>query len=400
MFKTIPRMRIIFPRKYWRILLITILKNKLITGYSVKKFEDNFSRFIGVKHAISMPSARIGLYSILKLVGIKKDDEIILSSYNTPIAINIITSINAKPIFVDINSDTLNIDSKLIEEKITQKTKAIIVLHAHGNPCEMDDIIKTAKKHNLVVIEDCAHALGSKYKYRIMGSIGDFGIFSFGIGKSINTLGGGMVVTNNKKNAEKIRKQMKSFRKPNSFNLIKKFILADLLSFLTNPIIFSIFVYPFLIISNLFRKDIIYKFFEDVGTPKIERKSLIKLSNFQALLGLEQLKGLEARLKKQRHNIDIFLKKINRKKIKFQKVTPSSKPVYLHFTLLPNNRSNLIRKLLWKGIDVQASWMKSCSSKNGYPISDMISEQATYIPIYPDLTEKDIKYVVNVLNGE
>jgi len=396
----VPRIRIYLPKSSYKLFFRCLLKKQLISGPAINEFEKQFSSYIGTKYAVAVSSGRIGLYLTLKVLGIKKGDKIILSSYNSPVVPNIVRAVNATPVFVDINPDTLNMENKSIKEKITKRTRSIIALHTEGQPCEIDKIIKIVRKYRPFVIEDCAHSVGAKYKNKIVGSTGDVSFFSFGIGKFINTLGGGMVVTNNKKIAGRIRTLIKSFNEPNRFVLTRKFILANLLSFLTNPIIFSLFVYPFLIISNLFRKDIIYRFFEDVGTTGIKQKNLIRFSNFQALLGLEQMRNLEIRLKKQRYNIDTLIRNINRKKVKFQKAVFNSQPVYLHFTLLSRNRSKLMIKLLWKGIDTQVSWMKSCSSKGECQISDMLSERAIYIPIYHDLTEKDIKYIADVLNSE
>lgn len=395
----IPRIHILLQKGIWKLFFKYLFKKQLISGSMIDQFEKQFSAYIGTKYAIAVSSGRIGLYIILKTLGIKRGDEIILSSYNSIIIKNIIKSTNAMPVFVDIKPDTLNMDTKLIKEKITKRTKAIIALHTEGQPCELDKIINIARKYRLFLIEDCAHSLGSLYQNKMTGSIGDFGFFSFGIGKIINTLGGGIIVTKNKKFADNMRRFINSYNKPNEFILIKKLILTNLLSFLTNPVIFNILLYPVLIIFNLFGKDIIYSFFEDIGMTRINQKNLVKFSNFQALLGLKQLKNLNTCLKKQRYNVGIFFKNINYKKFKFQKSIPNSKSSYLHFTLLSNNRFKLIRNLLWRGIDTQASWMRSCSTKDECPTSDMISEQAIYIPIYSTLTEKDIKHVAHILNN-
>jgi dTDP-4-amino-4,6-dideoxygalactose transaminase len=371
----------------------------LISGSTIDKFEKQFSTYINTKYAISVPSGRLGLYLILKALGIENNDEVIISSYNSPIIPNMLRFMEFKPIFVDIKSDTFNINTKLIERKISKKTRAIIVLHTEGQPCELDEIIKLSRKYNLYVIEDCAHSIGSEYKNRKVGSIGDVGFFSFGIGKFINTLGGGIVVTNNKKIAHRIRKLMILFNKPKEFDLIKKFCFVNIISFFMDPIIFGVFIYPFLIFFSIFNVDIIFRFFEDKGTTKIKPENFIKFSNFQAILGLNQLKEIETHLKKQIDNANFFIKNINQKKVKFQKSISNINSFYLHFTVLHKNRNKMIKQLLQRGIDAQISWMNNCSSKNECPISDSISKQAFYIPIYHTLTKKQVKYIADILNN-
>ena len=134
------------------------------TGQEAVNFEKNFLKFKNVKYAISLNSCTAGLHLSLLALGIKKGDEVITTSLTFCSTINSIILSGAKPVLVDIRSDTFNIDENKIEEKITKKTKAIIPVHFGGLPCEMDKIVKIAKKYKLKIIEDCAHAIEGKYK--------------------------------------------------------------------------------------------------------------------------------------------------------------------------------------------------------------------------------------------
>lgn len=162
----------------------------------INKFESLFKEHLGVKYAIATSSCTGALHMGLSALGVKPGDEVILADINWIASAAPITYLGAKPVFVDILPDTWCIDPDKIEEAITDKTRAIIAVHLYGNLCEMDQIMAIGAKHNIPVIEDAAESIGSIYKGRRAGSIGDFGAFSFHGTKTITTGEGGMFVTN------------------------------------------------------------------------------------------------------------------------------------------------------------------------------------------------------------
>lgn len=182
-----------------------VLKSNWIgTGPVVQKFEKVFSKYKKIRYAKSLNSCTAALHLSLLSLNINKGDEIITTPLTFAATINSIILSGAKPILVDIRKDTYNIDEKLIEEKITKKTKAIMVVHFGGIPCDMDPIIKIANKYRLKIIEDCAHAIESTYKNKNTGTFGYSGCFSFYANKNITTGEGGMLICKEKKIADKI----------------------------------------------------------------------------------------------------------------------------------------------------------------------------------------------------
>lgn len=177
-----------------------------IQGTECEKFEEEFAQYCDAKYCIGVATGLDALYLILKALNIKKGDEVIIPS-NTFIATALAVSYcGATPVFVEPLIETYNINTALIEEKITERTKAIIPVHLQGRPADMDEINKIAKKYNLYVIEDAAQAHGANYKGRRVGSLSDAAGFSFYPGKNLGALGdGGAVVTNNKEIADKVR---------------------------------------------------------------------------------------------------------------------------------------------------------------------------------------------------
>jgi dTDP-4-amino-4,6-dideoxygalactose transaminase len=162
-----------------------------ITGGSRQMVEKWFAKYINNSNVLTFNSGRSALYMILRAFGIGREDEVILQAFTCVAVPNSVIWTGATPIYVDIDS-TYNMDPSLIESKITQKTKAIIVQHTFGIPAKMNEIMALAKKHNLWVIEDCAHSLGATYKGKKLGTIGDAAIFSFGRDKIISSVFGGL----------------------------------------------------------------------------------------------------------------------------------------------------------------------------------------------------------------
>jgi dTDP-4-amino-4,6-dideoxygalactose transaminase len=177
-----------------------------LDGKETEKFEKQFSNYQDCKYGIAVNNGTIALQIALMAAGIKAgDDEVLVPPYTFLATATSVVMCNATPVFVDIEPETYNIDPKAIEKAITGKTKAIMPVHIAGLPCNMDAIMAIAKRHNLVVIEDSAHAHGAIYKGKKAGSIGDAGCFSFQSTKNLNCGEGGIITTNNEEIAEMCR---------------------------------------------------------------------------------------------------------------------------------------------------------------------------------------------------
>lgn len=177
----------------------------LVQGDRVEELENLVKEYLNIEQAIAVSSGTAALHLALIALGIKAGDEVIIPNFTFPATSNVVELIGAKTILVDVEIDSLCIDTKLIESKITKKTKAIIPVHEFGQCANMDEIMELAKKYNIKVIEDAACALGSEYRGKKAGTIGDIGCFSLHPRKSITTGEGGIIVTNNDEIAKKIK---------------------------------------------------------------------------------------------------------------------------------------------------------------------------------------------------
>lgn len=170
-----------------------------ILGPHNKALAEDLAEYVGVKHAVTLNSGTDALHLALRALDIGEGDEVITTAFTFVATTEAIGIVGAKPVFVDINPDTFNIDAEKIENAITPKTKAIIPVHLYGQPCDMDVILDIAKKHDLFVIEDCCQAIGAKFKGKMVGSFGDVGCFSFFPTKNLGAMGdGGLLTTNSK----------------------------------------------------------------------------------------------------------------------------------------------------------------------------------------------------------
>jgi perosamine synthetase len=174
-------------------------------GPYIEKFEVEFARYHGVKHAIATHNGTIALHLALVAAGIKSEDEVIVPDFTFVATANSVRYCNATPVLTDVDPGDWNIAPEAIKANITSKTKAIIPVHLYGNPARMDEIRDIAKQYKLLIIEDCAEALGAQYNGERVGIMGDIGCFSFFGNKIITTGEGGMCITNNDELAERMR---------------------------------------------------------------------------------------------------------------------------------------------------------------------------------------------------
>jgi len=176
-----------------------------VVGPLVPEFEEKFAQYVGSEKAVSTQSGTAALHMALYQLGIGGGDEVIVPSLTFIATINPVLFVGAKPIIVDVDPITWNIDLQEIRKAITKKTKAIIPVHLYGSVCNIEEIIEIARENKLLVIEDATESLGATYKNRQTGTFGDFGCFSFNGNKLITTGGGGMIVSNNQEKAEHIK---------------------------------------------------------------------------------------------------------------------------------------------------------------------------------------------------
>ena len=188
-----------------KIISKTLKQSMLTLGPQLEKFESDFCRYSKAKYAIAVSNCTAALHLSLMALGLKENDEVIIPDLTFVADANAVLACNAKPVVADINKENFFLSISSIKKNITKKTKAIIPVHIYGQVCNIDEILDLAKDNNLKVVEDCAHAVGTFHKSKHVGTLGSTGCFSFYPTKNITTAEGGMVTTNSKEIAEKVR---------------------------------------------------------------------------------------------------------------------------------------------------------------------------------------------------
>ncbi|PJB18372.1 UDP-4-amino-4,6-dideoxy-N-acetyl-beta-L-altrosamine transaminase [Candidatus Falkowbacteria bacterium CG_4_9_14_3_um_filter_38_19] len=347
----------------------------LTTGLVTQKFEKNFAKFIGVKYAVAVNSGTAALHLALDAIGLKSGEEVIVPTLTFTATAEVVTYFGAKPVFVDCKEDTFNIDPKKIEEKITKKTKAIIPVHIGGQACDMDEILKLAKKYNLKIIEDAAHALPSEYKGKMIGTISDITCFSFYPTKPITTGEGGMVTTNNKNWAERIEIMRLHGISHEAWNRYSK--------------------------GGSWYYQVLYPGWKYNPT------------DVASALGIEQLKRCDLFYRKRKEIAQIYTEAFRSLK---EIQTPYTEPfnqhawhlyiIKLNLDRLTISRDRFIEEMRKRNIGISVHFiplhLQPAYKKYGYKVNDFLVANKVFqkivsLPIYSKMTEQDVKDAISVV---
>ena len=365
-----------------------------------RRFEDAFAAYIGVKNAVSVPSGRMGLYLILKNLGLTRPGEVILPAFTYWAVPRVVSSLKFNPVFADIDVQTCTIDPGQITKHLTGDSKVIVPTHLYGRPCRMDEILSLAAKRGLLVVEDCVQACGAEYQGRKVGSLGEAAYFAFGITKNLSLLGGGMVVTNNDALAEKIRLEAGSFGFVNRQQICRKAASALVLTALGHPGVFSSVSFPLIRASSFLGGDAAGRAFEEKEKQFDELPgsySRLMPPVLQEDMGLRQLSRLDSLIGKRIKNAAYLLKNLQGLAgISLPAVSDGAvKNIFTNFPIRVKDRPRVAAGLLKKGIDTSLGYMKAQHA--GYPGAQELQESILHLPVYPSLSEADLSRVCRAL---
>ena len=365
-------------------VLEVLYDTSYIMGKNVLSFEKEFAAYIGAEHAVSVANGTEGLVLALKALGIGQGDEVITTPFTFFATAESIAQVGAVPVFVDVKMDSFNMDPAKIEEKITDRTKAILPVHIFGTCADMDSICAVAKKHGLFVIEDACQAAGASYKGKKAGSMGDIGVFSFFPTKNLGGAGdGGMLVTHD----ESLAVRMKAYRMHgsgengqrayNDIHGIQEEVKADTSK--DNTVYNPLKYYNYLIGHNS-RLDEIQAAILRVKLPRLDewndrRRALAKRYN----------DALEDVLTVPRYKTD-------------------EGAIYHLYIVQSEERDKMTKKLGEKGIatgvyypvplHLQKAFGDLGYRKGDLPVGEYLSERTFALPMFPEMTEEEQDYII------
>jgi len=376
----------------------------------IEEYQREFARFFGAERAFAFWKGRVALYALLRALDVGQNDEVILPGYTCVMNVNPIKYVGAKPIYVDIERDTFNINVNLLEEKITDKTKVIIAQHTYGYPCAMDPITDIARSHGICVIEDCCLALGSKYKGRTAGTCGRAAYFSFQWNKPYTTGLGGMVITSDKGLAERIDAlQANEMCSPSSREV---FMLS------LELVLYRLFIYPrtTALAQSLFRY--LTRKGAVVGSSGANEFEPVTAADFfkgasatQARSGLRQLKKIEQNISHRTEMALLYDRLLKSKGWKSRTYDRAvMQPVIVRYPVRIAEKERALRQAAKAGIEL-GSWFEcplhpietplaSYDYEAGMcPEAEKAGRQVVNLPLHRRANEKTINRSVDFITG-
>ncbi|PBQ31538.1 glutamine--scyllo-inositol aminotransferase [Sphingobacteriaceae bacterium] len=348
-------------------LVVEVLRSgMLVQGKYAAELEKSFIKLSGTKYASALSNGTATLHLALRSLDIKEGDEVIVPAFSYVATANVVELVGAKPVFVDIDLKTFNIDTTKIEDAITSRTKAIMPVHEFGLACDMDAVMNIAKKHKLYVIEDAACALGALYKNKHVGSFGEFGSFSLHPRKAISSGEGGVLITSN----EELDKKIKILRNHGT-------------EIIDGKMEFSEFGFNY------------------------------RMTDFQAALVYSQMDRLQTSIDYKNELADIYFSEIKSQKIALPFIPDYTKHTWQTFHVVVDetiDRDDLINKLKDKNIGV--NYGAQCipfmnvykdkynlDCKNLFPNALRAYQKGLALPIYDLVTKEQINYITTTLNN-
>jgi dTDP-4-amino-4,6-dideoxygalactose transaminase len=379
-------------------------------GLFVERLEQYFEHHFGFKNCFAFNSGRSCLLSIFDAIDLGEGDEVIVQSYTCNAVINPILKMGATPVYVDIGGD-LNMDVSKLSAKITPKTKAIIAQHTFGMPCDILEMRKICNGYGILLIEDCAHAVGAMYGEKYCGSFGDFSFFSFGRDKVISSVYGGMLVVNDNRFREKVSLFRDKISYPTSGWILKQ---------LLHPIITNLLVLPFYS-SKIGKGVLAYSLNYNILSRSVtnaENNGTMpdyfpqKMPNVLAYLALKQVYKLERYNLWRRAAVDYYkLEFKNFKEVYFEPSDPLKHPIYMRFPIFVLEAESLIEEMKKNNIYLNDGWRESPIvppktnkermkySEGMCPLAEIICNKVVCLPTHIRLKKKDLEKIAGLVRG-
>jgi dTDP-4-amino-4,6-dideoxygalactose transaminase len=395
-----------------RAFLNCTLGFKVGQGPELEQFYRRFGDWLGTAHVFGAASGRSAFQLALEALGLEQGQEIIFPAFTFPVMPMVAKMMGYRPVFCDVDQDTYNSGPEHIAPCLTDRTGAVLATHLFGRPCAIEAIAELAERHDIRLMEDCAHACGVRIGDRHVGTYGDIGLFSFAEGKNMPCLAGGAIITSDDAIAERAQAALDRAQAPPSFEVVKKALGIWGKWFFTRPTVFALTVYPVLrmkqwlgmpLMDSAVGDELLEQF--EASNPKIER-----LVNLQAAVGLRQLYYIDAFNEGARNNARILTDMLSDTPGIGVPRSKDGNHIYVYYplTVAPTVRDDLRQHLLSHGIDAKITDMSDCAQLAPFrPSADGPGETARNgtreasileICVYPIIPEKSIRRLGRIID--
>ena len=380
-------------------------RGELVQGPQIAEFERAFEKRLGHGQAISASYGRMAFYYILKALDLPPGSEIVVPGLTFWVMPELARVAGLTLVFADVNPDTFTLDPASLERVITDRTRAVVPTHLYGLPCDMDAILALAARHNLKVIEDCAHALGATYRGRQVGTLGDAAIFSFQTLKPLNTYGGGMALVQDPSVAHRVAELAYAEKWPSEERVLGRLRVGRLQRVFTRPAVFSVSAFPILWLSSWvdWNPDV-YLWEKIRSLDPLPAEYTERYSNVQATLGLKGLARLdEWTAATQAHALRMNEALSGLRGVQPPVVPPDRTHVYYQYCVYGPDRDRVVLRAIRRGVDIEVLHVDVCADMELF--DDASTEmpgarrttEAFQVPVYASLTDEQLARIARVV---
>jgi dTDP-4-amino-4,6-dideoxygalactose transaminase len=390
----------------WVALRYLLRPSGLVRGEAIVEYERAFSALVGVRWGLSFSSGRVGLYGVLRALGIGAGDEVLLQAPTHIVVANAIRYTGARPVYVDCLLSNYNIDLDQVRQRITGRTRAIILQHTFGIPVDMGAAQALAAEHGLPLIEDCVHALGTRYRGKPVGSFGRAAFFSTEETKTITSTMGGMVTTDDPEIAGRLAAFQRSCAAP-APGLVRRYLLKLVMYHaLMEPHVhrFSRSVYEGLGKRHPLPRPTDRDELQGRKPARYERS----FSNAQAAVALGQLRRLDANLRHRQRLASLYRDLLSARGFRVPEEPPASEPAYVRYPVWVEDRKEAVRRLAphlvagtWFSSVLEEAESQACGDyePGSCPRAELAARHLINLPTHPRVGERDAEMFVRVLGG-
>ena len=387
-------------------------RDEFIQGPHIAQFEAAFARRGGVPpaHAVAASYGRMAFYYILKALDLPAGSEIIFPALTFWVVPELARVAGFKVAFADVDPRTFTIDPEALERAITPDTRAIVPTHLYGLPCDMDAIMATARRHNLRVIEDCAHALGATFDGRPVGTFGDAGFFSFQTLKPLNCYGGGLALVKDAAVADRVRRLAEAEPWPDRKRVENRLLIGKAQRIFIRPDVFTISAFPILWVSSLIGANPDVYLWEEIRSlSPLPEAYPERFPNVQAAIGLAALEHLDTWTSQTQRHARVMDQALSALPgVTVPSVPPKRTHVYYQYCVYGPKRDELVVRCVRRGVDIETLHVDVCSDMDlfagsrvepaGAPGAERAAD-AMQVPVYSTLTDAQAARVARVVRN-
>jgi perosamine synthetase len=387
-------------------IIAAFRRGEAVAGPAIGEFEERFAAYHYMDETIATSFGRMAFYYILRALDLPAGSEIIFPALTFWAVPEMARCAGLKPVFVDVDPLSFNLNPNRIEAAITERTRAIVPTHLYGRPCEITEIVSIAEKHNFVMIEDCAQAVGARYRGRLVGTFGAASFFSFQMLKGINTYGGGMAMTNEAALASRVRAQVLNEPLQSAQDLAVRFIAGLASRICISPKGFTFWGYPLQAVASVFGHYDLSKYIWERIRPldPFPRSYRQRYSNAQALIGMRGLAKLDEFNARSREHAAHYTRGLaDCRAIQTPQETEDSEHVYYQYCVYISDSARASRRAIRRGVDFETTHVDVCSSLSLFKEfaancpSAQLTEKALQLPVYSRLRTSDVERVLRVV---